>query len=108
MDIYGNPTLQGGAAPLQGSQPSLQGGASPQPATSIYGPAAPTITAPAAPQAPAAPRALAAPRPVQTAQPTPLNSIFDPHIGTRPSPSNPGVLEYYNKQTGQGFSNPQD
>jgi len=33
-----------------------------------------------------------------------LNSL----IGQRPSPSNPSVTEFYNTQTGQGFSNPQD
>lgn len=117
MDIYGNPTpsLQGSVSPLQGSQPTLQGGYNPQQATGIYGPPAPTIAAPSAPAAPAAPKAPvapAAPRPtvssIQVAQPdAQINSIFSPYIGSRPSASNPGTLEYYNKQTGQGFANPQ-
>lgn len=33
-----------------------------------------------------------------------INSL----IGQRPSPSNPSITEYYNTQTGQGFTNPQE
>src|SRR3990167_78567 len=29
-------------------------------------------------------------------------------IGTRPSPSNPAITEYYDKATGKGFANPQE
>ncbi len=106
---------------LQGSDPNLQGSyggnlqpaGNPQQATGLYGPVisptpapAPTIAAPKAPTAPAAPRAATS---VQVAQPdAAINSIFQPFIGSRSSTSNPGVLEYYNKQTGQGFSNPND
>src|SRR5216684_7624820 len=43
----------------------------------------------------------------QQAQPVQLNSIFSPHIGTRASQVNPTQLEYFNKQTGQGFSTEQ-
>jgi hypothetical protein len=56
-----------------------------------------------------APKLTATPITGPVAQPdAQINSIFSPHIGSRASASNPGVLEYYNKQTGQGFSNAQD
>ncbi len=66
------------------------------------------VKAPTAPKAPPAPR-IGTAASVQVAQKdAQINSIFSPYIGSRPSASNPGVLKYYNKQTGQGFSTPQD
>jgi hypothetical protein len=106
MDLYGNPTnLQGGSAAIQGGSPALQPAGNPQQAAGLYGPPSPQPAAPVRTTP-----TLAAPKPsygapVQTAQPdTQINSIFSSFIGSRPSPSNPGVLEYYNKQTGQRFS----
>lgn len=74
---------------------------------------------PAAPRPVAAPRAVAprpvsqpAPRPVApsipTAQPIQINPAYAQYVQTRPSPSNPGVLEYFNPQNGIGFSSPND
>jgi hypothetical protein len=108
MNLFGDPTnLQGGIAPIQGSSPVLQPAGNPQQPAS-YGPTpAPAVKAPVAPK-PVAPR-IGTAASVQVAHPdTQINSIFSPFIGSRPSASNPGTLEYYNKQTGQGFSNPND
>lgn len=111
--LYGDPyNLQGGGTTLQGSSPTLQPAASPQ-QTASYGstpqpaPAPTTSTASYTPTP--APTVTATPIRTPVAQPdTQINSIFSPFIGSRPSGVNPGVLEYYNKQTGQGFSSPQD
>jgi hypothetical protein len=43
----------------------------------------------------------------QTQQTQTSSGGYMDRIGTRPSPSNPKVIEYYDKQTGQGFSSPQ-
>src|SRR5437870_4031381 len=108
INLFGDP------ANLQGGSSSLQGGYNPQQATGLYGPPspAPVATAPnptAQTTRKAAPRLVSSrPAAVQVAQPdSQINSIFENHIGSRPSASNPGVLEYYNKDTGQGFSNEQ-
>jgi murein DD-endopeptidase MepM/ murein hydrolase activator NlpD len=71
-------------------------------------PAVPKIVAPAAPRA-VAPRpvAVAAPR-VPTAQPIAINPTYAQYVQTRPSPSNPGVLEYFNPQNGIGFERDTD
>src|SRR5258706_8144019 len=112
MVIYGNPipTIQGGVPNLQGSSPTLQPAGNPQQAAPVYGPPAPAPIQPRGPAAPAAPAPrISTSAAIQVARPdTQINSIFSQFIGSRPSASNPGVLEYYNKQTGQGFSNPQD
>src|SRR5258708_11365466 len=109
--------LQGGAIPLQGTIPNLQGGANPQnpapaatiaPATPVQVPQAfhiqpqigTGISTPAPQPAPVTPS--------QPAQAQPLNSIFQPHLATRPSQVNPNVPEYYRTDTGQGFSSPPD
>ncbi len=61
------------------------------------------------PAAPAAPRPVAAPRPTTpTAQPVQINPAYAQYVQTRPSPSNPGVLEYFNPQNNQGFRNEND
>jgi hypothetical protein len=103
--------LQGGTPTIQGTTPQLQGGTNPQLATN---PQNQQPTVPSSVQVPQqyitsapAPAPVPAPQP-QTAQVTPLNSIFDPYIGSRPSPANGSVLEYFNKQTNQGFSTPQE
>src|SRR5579885_1227132 len=104
--------LQGNSQALQGSAPTLQPAGNPQ-QTANYGTPAPTVTAPAptpvTPVKPVQPATPISASTVQVAQPdSQINSFFSPFIGSRPSASNPGVLEYYNKQTGQGFSSPQD
>jgi hypothetical protein len=97
--------LQGGAIQLQGTTPQIQGGVNPQQAAN---PQQPTVASSVpVPNQYITPAPAPQPQP-QTAQVTPLNSIFDPYIGSRPSPSNGSVLEYFNKQTGQGFSTPQE
>ena len=114
MALQYSDLLQGSSPNLQGSTPTLQGAANPQQA---YGPVPPTISGPTAtapttttaPKPAPAPIAPIAPTSVQVVQPdTQINPLFSPYIGSRPSASNPGVLEYYNKQTGQGFSSPQE
>jgi hypothetical protein len=102
--------LQGGAQPLQGTTPSLQGGVNPQQPVNPQNPQ-PTVPSVTVPSQYVAPQPTPAPQPQPTPQAAPdtsLNSIFQPYIGSRPSPSSPGVLEYFNKQTGQGFSTPQE
>lgn len=104
--------LQGATPPLQGSDPQLQQPVTPQQPVNPQNqqPTAPSVTVPTQYTTPA-PAPAPVPQPAQAAQPaqaTPLNSIFDPYIGSRPSPSNSSVLEYFNKQTGQGFSTPQE
>lgn len=107
IQLFGSPNLQGGSTNLQGSNPNLQGGVNPQQTASPVAPT-PVATAPR----PAAPRpapVAAAPKPVTpTAQPIQINPIYSQYVQTRPSPSNPGVLEYFNPQNQQGFSNPND
>jgi hypothetical protein len=90
---------------IQGNNQNLQGGYNPQQAINPQQPPA----SPVSPQAqkPVA-RKAAAPRPAPTAQPIQINSAYSPYVQTRPSPSTPGVLEYYNPQNGVGFSNPND
>lgn len=107
INLFGDPTnIQGGTTTIQGSSPTLQPAYNPQ-QPAPYGPTPAPVQAPAAPKAPVAPTYQ--PAPIQVAQPdTQINSIFSPFIGSRPSVSSPGTLEYYNKQTGQGFSDPQD
>lgn len=105
-------TLTGDPYNLQGGAPAVP--AVPQVAQATIpqlGPAAPITPPTPAKSAPSTP--LMAPSqvaivPPHIAQPDKLNSIFDPFIGSRPSASNPGVLEYFNKQNGQGFSNAND
>src|SRR5579864_4683452 len=108
--------LQGNSQPLQGGAPPIQGGANPQnqastltPTTSVQVPApyAPTPAQPAPQPVPQVGTGIST-KPQAPATPVQLNSTFSPYIATRPSPSNPNVLEYYNSQTGQGFSTPQD
>src|SRR5438309_2000629 len=112
MALYPDP-LQGGTPNLQGSGGPLQGGASPQQTLNtqqVQGVQAPTPSlqpSVAVPNQYVTPAPAPVPQPQQPAQVTPLNSLFDPYIGSRPSPANPGVLEYFNKQTNQGFSTPQ-
>jgi hypothetical protein len=117
IQLFGDPyNLQGGGT-------ILQGGVNPQqtanPQTQVYGPVPvapkPVTVAPK----PVAPKPIVAPRPVTptyaapkpvvpTAQPIAINPLYSQFVQTRPSPSNPGVLEYYNPQNNAGFSNPQD
>ena len=104
-NLQGDPlNLQGGgiANNLQGAPAAtIQPAGNPQNAPAYgMGPTLPT------PQQ--QPQQTPQPPIAQPAQSVPLNSIFNPYIGTRASASNPGVLEYFNKQNGQGFSNPTD
>ncbi len=85
--------MQGGYNPMQTGNPQQ-----------VYNPLAPAPVATA--QRPATPR-VTAPQPAAV-QPVQISAQYAPYVQTRPSPSNPGVLEYYNPQNGIGFSNPND
>src|SRR5687768_4267211 len=108
VQLFGNVNLQGAGNPQQGGYNPMQTG-NPQ---QVYNPVAP------APNPVSAPKPASAPRPVQTfapaqaqapqAQPVQISNQFSQYVQTRPSPTNPGVLEYYNPKNGQGFSNPND
>ena len=98
--LQGDPfSLQGGKQNLQGGAVNLQPAASPQ-----AGPVAPTpVAAPKPVSKPVATRST-----TPTAQPIQLDPLYAQFVGTRPSPVNPSVLEYYNAESGASFSNERD
>jgi CHAP domain len=91
---------------------SLAGGAAPVLKPAVAAPAPAPIPAPAPKPAYVAPRPaapVAAPTPAApTAQPIQIAPEYAQYVETRPSPSNPGVLEYYNPENNMGFSSEQD
>jgi hypothetical protein len=106
INLFGDPYN------LQGSTPSLQGGnanlflqvANPlAPAPAPASAPAPRLAQPVAPRPrTVAPAPVAPARP--TAQPIQLNPLYSKYVATRPSPSNPGVLEYYRTDTNQALN----
>src|SRR6185503_9993831 len=106
--LFGDPfSLQGNNQNLQGgSGASLQPTGNPQ---QVYGPMPTTNPAPVAvapKPAPTVRRVAPAPRPAPkpTLDPSGLvGGLYSPYIGARPSPSNPGVAEFYRKDTGQAL-----
>ncbi|MGE0126674.1 MAG: hypothetical protein AB7U82_01120 [Blastocatellales bacterium] len=81
----------------------VPGMAAPRPAAQ---PVAPRGTAPAQkPAAQSVSQPVPQPRPVQQVDPTGLvGSAFGQYIGARPSPSNPGVAEFFRKDTNQALT----
>jgi len=106
VQLFGNiNTLQGGTGVQAGANPMQTG--NPQQGYNPVAPVAPVAPKPAVAPRTTAPRVVA-PQSAPQVQPVQISQAFAPYVQTRPSPSNPGVLEYYNPQNGKGFSNPND